>query len=74
MMTHYLITPKGSTPQERAADLNRIVDQFDLARYLKQFDETGADWLVFTLGTGNGIPLQQERLYRPLGRRLHAPP
>ena len=42
MMTHYLITPKGSTPQERTADLNRIVDQFDLARYMKQFDETGA--------------------------------
>ena len=54
MMTHYLITPKGSTPQERTADLNRIVDQFDLARYLKQFDETGADWLIFTLGQGTG--------------------
>jgi hypothetical protein len=28
------------------------VDQFDLARYLKQFDETGADWLIFTLDRG----------------------
>jgi len=54
MMTHYLITPKGSTPQERTADLNRIVDQFDLARYMKQFDETKADWLIFTLGQGTG--------------------
>ncbi len=54
IMTHYLITPKGSTPQERTADLNRIVDQFDLVRYMKQFDETGADWLIFTLGQGTG--------------------
>jgi hypothetical protein len=54
MMTHYLITPKGSTPQERTADLNRIVDKFDLKRYLEQFDETGADWLIFTLGQGTG--------------------
>src|SRR5512141_82676 len=54
MMTHYLITPKGSTPQERTADLNRVVDQFDVDRYLKQFDETGAGWLIFTLGQGTG--------------------
>jgi hypothetical protein len=54
MMTHYLISPKGSRPQERTAELNRIVDQFDLARYMKQFDQTGADWLIFTLGQGTG--------------------
>lgn len=54
VMTHYLISPKGNTPQERTADLNRIVDRFDLDYYMKQFDETGADWLIFTLGQGTG--------------------
>ena len=54
LMTHYLITPKGSTPQERTADLNRIVDCFDLGTYMRQFDESGADWLIFTLGQGTG--------------------
>lgn len=54
MMTHYLISPKGATPEERTADLNRIVDAFDLDAYLKQFDETGADWLIFTMMQGTG--------------------
>ncbi len=54
VMTHYLIKPEGATPQERTADLNRIVDNFDLAYYVRQFDATGADWLIFTLGQGTG--------------------
>lgn len=54
LMTHYLITPKGDTPQQRTADLNRTVDRFDLAAYMRQFDESGADWLIFTLGQGTG--------------------
>jgi hypothetical protein len=54
LMTHYLVTPKGNTPQERTADLNRIVNRFDLRTYMRQFDESGADWLIFTLGQGTG--------------------
>ena len=30
VMTHYLVTPQGDTAQARTADLNRIVDDFDL--------------------------------------------
>ena len=54
LMTHYLVSPKGSTPQEKTADLNRIVDGFDVDQYMRQFDESGADWLIFTLGQGTG--------------------
>jgi hypothetical protein len=54
MMTHYLITPKGNTPAEKTADFNRIVDQFDVDGYVRQFQETGADWLIFTLGQCTG--------------------
>jgi hypothetical protein len=54
VMTHYLITPKGKTPQEKTAELNRIVDHFDLDYYVRQFEETRADWLIFTLGQCTG--------------------
>ena len=50
VMTHYLVTPNGNTPAEKTADLNRTVDHFDLDGYIRQFQETGADWLIFTLG------------------------
>ncbi len=54
VMTHYLIEPKGSTPEERTADLNRTVDRFDLDHFIRQFQETRADWLIFTLGQCTG--------------------
>lgn len=54
MMTHYLLEPKGSTPAERTAELNRIVDRFDIDCFIRQFQETGADWLIFTLGQTTG--------------------
>ena len=54
VMTHYLIEPKGNTPEEKTADLNRIVDNFNLAYFMKQFDETGADWVIITLAQGTG--------------------
>lgn len=50
VMTHYLISPKGNTAAERTADLNRTVDRFDLDGFMRQFEETRADWLIFTLG------------------------
>ena len=54
MMTHYLLQPKGKTQAEQTADLNRMVDQFDVDHYIRQFQETGADWLIFTLGQTTG--------------------
>jgi hypothetical protein len=86
MMTHYLVSPKGDTPEARTADLNRIVDAFDLDGYIRQFDETGADWLIFTMCQGTGyLSTKNEYLdriepgYTPrrdllgeLGRAIHA--
>lgn len=37
-----------------AAELNHIVDSFDLNAFILQFEVTGADWLIFTLGQGTG--------------------
>lgn len=50
VMTHYLFHPKGNTPAERTADLNRIVNNFDVDAYVEQIRQTGADWVIFTLG------------------------
>jgi hypothetical protein len=54
VMTHYLIEPKGDTPAQRTADLNRTVDRFDLDGFIRQFEATRADWLIFTLGQCTG--------------------
>ncbi|HEX4144673.1 MAG TPA: hypothetical protein VHY91_14295 [Pirellulales bacterium] len=54
LMTHYLPQPAGATPAERTADLNRLADQFDIQQFVRQFQETGADWLIFTLGQQSG--------------------
>ncbi len=54
VMTHYLIVPKGNTPAERTADLNRTIDRFDLDAYIRQIEATRADWLIFTLGQCTG--------------------
>jgi hypothetical protein len=54
MMTHYLLSPKGNSPEERSAELNRIADHFDVDYFIRQFQETGADWLIFTLGQTTG--------------------
>ncbi|HSV72566.1 MAG TPA: hypothetical protein VLH79_02265 [Chthonomonadales bacterium] len=54
VMTHYLVQPKGATPEERTADLNRIVNRFDVEAFVRQIERTGADWLIFTLGQTTG--------------------
>ncbi len=54
MMTHYLVSPQGDTPEARTAELNRVVDQFDIDHFTGQFQQTGADWLIFTLGQNTG--------------------
>ncbi|OQA00110.1 MAG: hypothetical protein BWY71_00826 [Planctomycetes bacterium ADurb.Bin412] len=85
IMTHYLVQPQGNTPAEKTADLNRIVNQFDLDFYIRQIEETGADWLIFTLAQGTGYLSSRcdtidrlekgyspERdLVREIGQRLH---
>ena len=72
VMTHYLVEPKGNTLAEKTADLNRIVDSFDLDHFIRQFQETGADWLIFSLGQTTGYlcsPNCDADRSRPTSRR-----
>ena len=54
VMTHYLPQPSGAGQAEQTADLNRLADLFDIDHFVRQFQETGADWLIFTLGQQSG--------------------
>ena len=54
MMTHWFVYPPEGTDEEKTAYFNRRIDEFDLDGYLKQFDESGAGWLIFTLCQNNG--------------------
>lgn len=86
VMTHYLLSPGGTTPEEKTANLNRMVDNFDLEAYVAQIEETGADWVIFTLMQGTGFLSSRSEyvdklqpgisprrdLIPELGRLLHA--
>ena len=54
VMVHYLITPPGDTPADKTANLNRIVDGFDLDYFIGQVEASRADWLIFTVGQNTG--------------------
>jgi hypothetical protein len=53
-MVHWLAP--GPSPQfgTRITDLNKAVDQFNLDGFMADFDRTGADWLIFTIGQNTG--------------------
>jgi alpha-L-fucosidase len=54
VMVHYLITPRGQDAAGKAADFNRTIDGFDLDHFTEQFQQSGADWLIFTIGQNTG--------------------
>ncbi len=65
LMVHWLApnfdnntTVKKKSPlaltREYYADLNRAVNAFDLDLFMKAFDRTGAEWLIFTIGQNTG--------------------
>jgi hypothetical protein len=50
IMVHWLAPGPLPEKGKRIEDLNQAVDAFDLDRFLRDFDRTGADWLIFTIG------------------------
>ena len=54
IMVHYLPNPEGDTPEQRTASYNKTVDGFDLDGFMRQFQESGAKWLIFTIGQNTG--------------------
>jgi hypothetical protein len=54
VMMHYLIAPPGDSHAARTAEFNRIVDAFDVDCFVQQVVDSGADWLIFTIGQNTG--------------------
>ncbi len=50
MMVHWIAPGPAPERGDPITDLNRAVDRFNLNRFLAQFEESGAEWLIFTLG------------------------
>ena len=50
VMVHWLAPGPAPEKGPYIRDLNRAVDAFDLDRFLHDFQRTGADWLIFTIG------------------------
>ena len=48
--------PLTPLPEKGAykADLNDAVNGFDVNRFMKDFDKSGAEWLIFTIGQNSG--------------------
>lgn len=54
LMVHWVAPGPARENGDYIRDLNRAVDGFDTARFLQQFADTGADWLIFTIGQNTG--------------------
>lgn len=50
VMVHWLAPGPAREKGEYVRDLNVAVDGFDLERFVQDFQATGADWLIFTIG------------------------
>ena len=54
LMAHWLFPQTTPEQAAEAASLNAVVESFDLERFLADFDRTGADFLMFTIGQNSG--------------------
>jgi len=50
LMVHWIAPGPAPESGEWVQDLDRAVDRFDVPRLLEQVEETGAGWLIFTIG------------------------
>ncbi len=55
LMVHYLIPNLWSIDGIRYRNPEAVVDAFDLDVFMGNFDATGAEWLIFTIGQNTGF-------------------
>lgn len=54
-------------------DLNEAVNAFDLDLFMKEFDKTGAEWLIFTIGQNTGTYASPNSIIDSLAGPGHTP-
>jgi hypothetical protein len=55
LMVHWLAPGPAPEVGERLLEPDRAVDGFDLERFRTDFEQSGADWLIFTIGQNTGF-------------------
>jgi hypothetical protein len=73
LMVHWLAP--GPPPQkgEYVKDLNKAVNNFDINGFMADFDRTGADWLIFTIGQNTGFYASPNAVIDSLAGSGHTP-
>lgn len=72
IMVHWIyptILPEG---QQIALSLDEAVDGFDLARFLDEFEQSGAHWLIWTIGQNTGFYCSPNSVLERLAGAGHA--
>ncbi len=55
LMVHYLPPELYTRAGRKISDVDRAVDSFDVAGFVRDFERTGAEWLIFTFGQNTGF-------------------
>ena len=55
VMVHWIAPGPAPENGQRIEDLNAAVDAFQLDRFMEDFQQTGADWLIFTIGQNTSL-------------------
>lgn len=55
LMVHWIAPGPLPLEGEHIQDLNRAVDAFDLDRFMRDFERSGAGWLIFTIGQNTAM-------------------
>ena len=82
IMVHWL-TPNFDTTKENKSplpekgvfkiDLNEAVNGFNVNRFMKDFDQSGAEWLIFTIGQNTGTYASPNSVIDSLAGKGHTP-
>jgi hypothetical protein len=70
VMVHYLPEATAGSREERQAAADGTVAAFDLVGFMRQFDETQADWLCLPLIQNNGIFISANAVITPQSELL----
>ena len=74
---YYDTTKKNKTPLPEKgvfkSDLNEAVNGFDVKRFMKDFDRSGAEWLIFTIGQNTGTYASPNSVIDSLAGKGHTP-
>ncbi|MBO0935612.1 alpha-L-fucosidase [Fibrella sp. HMF5335] len=73
LMVHWLAP--GPPPQKgvHVNDLNKATTKFDVDGFMADFDKTGADWLIFTIGQNTGFYASPNVVIDSLAGSGHTP-